>query len=44
MLRLIIISALEQEGNDTPTLYHYRQAVSKQPDYVEAWFSIGKMI
>jgi len=29
---------LEQEGNYTAALSHYRQAVSSQPDYVEAWY------
>jgi outer membrane protein OmpA-like peptidoglycan-associated protein len=35
---------LEQAGDNTAALYHYRQAVSSQPDYVEAWLGIGDIL
>jgi tetratricopeptide (TPR) repeat protein len=35
---------LEHEGNNTAALYHYRQAVSNQPDYVDAWLGIGDVL
>jgi len=35
---------LEQAGDNAAALYHYRQAVSSQPDYVEAWLGIGDIL
>jgi len=35
---------LEQEGNDTAAFSHYRQAVSSQPNYVEAWLGMGDVL
>jgi len=35
---------LEQAGDNTAALYHYRQAVNSQPDYVEAWLGIGDIL
>ncbi len=35
---------LEQEGNLTAALSHYRQAVSSLPDYVQAWLGIGDVL
>ncbi|MDM8563755.1 tetratricopeptide repeat protein [Candidatus Marithioploca araucensis] len=35
---------LEKEDDNTAALYHYRQAVSSQPDYVEAWLGIGDIL
>jgi len=35
---------LEQAGDNITALYHYRQAVVSQPDYVEAWLGIGDIL